>query len=434
MNKNDKDTFTRRIINSTLGNAIDFSLEHRFFNSISLIAIIVSVISFTANLILELGPAQVLFTLAGIIIFGSLYYFSRVKKKSKYLVLIFFLVTTGILTNMWFVNSGLSGPIPFVLFLVITGIIIVLKGNQRIFMLIFSAVQLIGLIIVEYLHPELITLYESISVQYIDMGISLFYSLFLVGVFIAIIMKNFNDYRLRAEESDKLKSNFLANMSHEIRTPLNGIIGFAELLSEPGLSIEKRKEYFEIIDQNSEHLLNLINDIIDLSKIETGFMKVDYHNVNINYLMDEIASFFKPEVEKESLGNVEIRTNYLLKDDFIITTASVRLKQILMNLVKNAIKFTKTGYIEIGYLIEKETTVVFYVKDTGVGLSPNQQKYIFDRFMQADNSEAVRESGAGLGLSITKSFVELLGGKIWIESSPENGSTFYFTLPLKVNK
>ena len=230
----------------------------------------------------------------------------------------------------------------------------------------------------------------------------------------------------QAEESDRLKSAFLANMSHEIRTPMNGILGFADLLKEPGLTGEEQQEYIQIIGKSGNRMLNIINEIIDISKIEAGLMKLDLKDSNVNEQIDYIYTFFKPEVEAKGI-NLAFR-NFLPPNEAILKTDREKVFAIFTNLVKNAIKYTNEGYIEIGYC-KKDNYLEFYVKDTGIGIPKNRQEAIFERFIQADITDRKAYQGAGLGLSITKSYVEMLGGKIWVVSDEGIGSTFYFTLP-----
>jgi len=238
-----------------------------------------------------------------------------------------------------------------------------------------------------------------------------------------------------AEESDRLKSAFLANMSHEIRTPMNGILGFAELLKEPGLTGGEQQEYIRIIEKSGARMLNIINEIIDISKIEAGLMKIDMQETNINGQIEYIYTFFKPEVETKGMKlffNTPLPAN-----EATITTDREKLYAILINLVKNAIKYSKEGTIEIGYKrVEthgRASLLQFYVKDTGIGIPENRQEAIFERFVQADIADKMAYQGAGLGLSITKAYVEMLGGKIWVKSEVGIGSRFYFTLPYNTN-
>lgn len=240
--------------------------------------------------------------------------------------------------------------------------------------------------------------------------------------------------KMQAEKSDRLKSAFLANMSHEIRTPMNGILGFAELLKEPNLSGDEQQKYIKIIEKSGARMLNIINDIVDISKIEAGLMKLDITETNINEQIEYIYTFFKPEVEAKGL---KLSINTPLQKAFIKSDRE-KVYAILTNLVKNSIKYTEKGSIEFGYtMIEsalEQPILQFYVKDTGIGISKERNQAIFERFIQADISDAKAKQGAGLGLSITKAYVEMLGGTIWVESNEGMGSTFYFTLPYNPEK
>jgi len=234
----------------------------------------------------------------------------------------------------------------------------------------------------------------------------------------------------KAEESDRLKSAFLANMSHEIRTPMNGILGFAELLREPGLTGEMQQKYIEIIGKSGKRMLNIINDIVDISKIEAGLMTLDIKESDINEQIEYAYTFFKPEAEAKGI-KLSFK-NTLPRKEAIIKTDSEKLYAILTNLVKNAIKYTKAGSIEFGYKMaetQSNASLQFYVKDTGIGIPKNRQEAIFERFIQADIADKMAYQGAGLGLTISKAYVEMLGGKIWVESEEGIGSTIYFTLP-----
>ncbi len=234
----------------------------------------------------------------------------------------------------------------------------------------------------------------------------------------------------RAEESDRLKSAFLANMSHEIRTPMNGIIGFAELLKEPGLTGEAQQEYISIIEQSGARMLNIINQIVDISKIEVGLMKLEMKESNINEQIEYIYNFFKPEAETRGI-KLSFK-NPLPAKEAIINSDREKLFAILTNLVKNAIKYTKEGVIEFGYNLKRNSEAIeleFYIKDTGIGIPIDRQSAIFKRFIQADIEDRMAYQGAGLGLAITKAYVEMLGGRIWVESEVGIGSTFFFTMP-----
>jgi len=242
----------------------------------------------------------------------------------------------------------------------------------------------------------------------------------------------------KAEESDRLKSAFLANISHEIRTPMNGILGFAELLKTPDLTPDTQNRYIHIIEQSGKRMLNIINDIVDISKIEAGQMIIHLEETNVNQLLKDLLVFFTPEANSKGL---KLSLSMKLTDEkSIIQTDHTKLAQILSNLIKNAIKFTKSGSIEFGYNSNgvetlhatslHATSMQFFVKDTGVGIPEDQIDMIFERFRQGSVSLTRAYEGAGLGLSISKAFVNMLGGKIWVESEPDEGSIFFFDLPV----
>ncbi|MDY0104046.1 MAG: PAS domain S-box protein [Lentimicrobium sp.] len=234
----------------------------------------------------------------------------------------------------------------------------------------------------------------------------------------------------KAEEADRLKSAFLANMSHEIRTPMNGILGFSNLLKEPQLTGDQQQKYINIIERSGTRMLNIINDIIDISKIEAGLMNLNISNTDIKEKIEFIYIFFKPQVEEK--GMQFIFKNTLSAKEATIRTDSEKLYSILTNLVKNAIKYSNKGTIEFGCL-KKGETLEFYVKDTGIGIPKDRQSAIFERFIQADITDKMARQGAGLGLAISKAYVEMLGGKIWLDSEEGIGTTFYFTLPYNAN-
>ncbi len=240
----------------------------------------------------------------------------------------------------------------------------------------------------------------------------------------------------KAVESDRLKSAFLTNMSHEIRTPMNGILGFAELLKEPNLKDDQQLEFINVIQKSGKRMLNIINDIVDISKIESGQMEIAVNEVDVNEQIKSLHAFFKPEADQKE---IKLTIGGLLaKDNSVINTDPVKLNSILTNLLKNALKYTDKGYIEVGVSTSSTTNLKadsepdelkFYVKDTGIGVPKERQHVIFDRFIQADIEDKDARQGAGLGLSITKAYIEMLGGEIRLESQEGSGSTFYFTIP-----
>ncbi len=234
--------------------------------------------------------------------------------------------------------------------------------------------------------------------------------------------------KAKAEESDALKTSFLQNMSHEIRTPLNAICGFSSFLNGDELSDEKRKSFATIIQNSSHQLLSIVNDILTIASLETHQEKVNIEEVNLNELILDLHAIFKQQAINKNISIHSLRP--LSDEDSRIYCDKTKLTQVLTNLVGNAIKFTREGTIEFGYRIKGES-IEFEVKDTGIGIKNEDQIKIFERFRQADYSISKTYGGTGLGLSISKGFVELMGGKIWVESKLGEGSIFRFNLPFK---
>lgn len=232
----------------------------------------------------------------------------------------------------------------------------------------------------------------------------------------------------KAEESDKLKTAFLQNISHEIRTPLNAISGFTDLLSDPNLSPQTQSEYIKIIQNSSSRLTSIISDIITISALETNQEELRYSNVCINSIIGELNAVFEQQASQK--GPILYSKRVLNEEQANVLTDRTKVTQILSNLISNSIKFTNEGFVEFGCVL-KGNSLEFFVKDSGIGIEPEFHEKIFERFRQADRSINRLYGGTGLGLAISKAFLDLLGGKIWLNSEPNKGSVFYFTIPYK---
>jgi len=223
----------------------------------------------------------------------------------------------------------------------------------------------------------------------------------------------------KAEESERLKSAFLANMSHEIRTPMNGILGFLELLKEPDLSETSKTEFIKIVNKSGQRLLNTINDIIEISKIDSKQITIQKTRFSITTLLKDLIAFFQPEAHQKGL---KIQTN-IPENCIEIESDKVKLESVFTNLIKNAIKFTEKGFVEVDLELTNEQLLV-HVKDTGTGIPEDKKERIFERFVQGDTSYSRLYEGAGLGLSITKEYLTLLNADIWFSSKKGEGTTF----------
>ena len=235
----------------------------------------------------------------------------------------------------------------------------------------------------------------------------------------------------KAEESDNLKTAFLANLSHEIRTPMNGILGFADLIKNENLAPDVISKYIHIIESSGERMLRLINDLIDISKIESNQIVFHYEKTNLNELIDEIYNFFILQANEKSIKFTCEKGLDNSESDIIID--KLKMGQVLSNVLNNALKFTKEGTIHFKYKLENNK-IIFSVKDTGVGILPGMEEVIFERFNQAENNFLKETEGLGLGLSISKSFIEKMGGKIWVESEYGKGAEFFITIPFEGDK
>jgi PAS domain S-box-containing protein len=248
------------------------------------------------------------------------------------------------------------------------------------------------------------------------------------------VLKNQKEH---AEEADRLKTAFLANMAHEIRIPTNAIIGFTDLLAKSAFTQEQKKEYLNYISNSGKDLLHLIDDILDISKIEAGQIKITKTTCQVNEIISELKASYTVEKKLKGKEQILLQTSCGIEDEyFAIYSDPHRLKQILNNLISNALKYSEKGTIQFGYTIEANENITelkellkFYVKDTGIGIAPEKHKDIFERFIRIEDKYVQSYSGTGLGLSISKTLVEHLGGKIWVESVVGEGTSFFFTIP-----
>ncbi len=237
--------------------------------------------------------------------------------------------------------------------------------------------------------------------------------------------------KLKAEEGERLKSSFLANLSHEIRTPMNAINGFTDLLINTKLNKEEKSEYLKIIEKSGKNLVSIIDDLIEMSKIESNQVTPNFGNINLESCIAELYETIKITIPKSKGIDFRVMKNLRPASHNIIADET-KLKQVLVNLVTNAIKFTEKGHVAFGYEVDEENNlIVFRIEDTGLGIDEDHHKHVFDRFKRVDSDVSIKVGGLGLGLAISKAYVELMGGEITLESKVKKGSVFSFSIPLK---
>lgn len=429
--RNVSNPYLRNLKTSLFGDESNFTFDHRFINSLSLGISITSLIGFVINLFLSMGINETLLTLINSIVYFLIYCLSRFFKKatiSKWTALLFAYV---VLSFLWINSAGSLSPIPYTYFLLVLCIVLLTDRWSRWILLILLALNVIFLFYYEHHFPERMLPYKNEEDRWIDILSSVILYLGLASIIMGYAKSGYIKEKINAQKADKLKTAFLANMSHEIRTPMNAIMGFTGLLKNQSLPEEKREKYYKTVDESVDYLLRLIDDILDISRIEADEMIILPRKINLDELLTHIELIHRPLIKPDKKETLRLYFENA-GNNTVIETDSARLEQILSNLVSNAVKFTQKGYIRFGYREEKKN-VLFYVEDTGIGIEEKDKPSVFDRFVKLDSTNfEILHRGTGIGLAISKKIVELMSGRIWFESAPDRGTVFYFTLPFKV--
>jgi len=412
-------------INTIVGNREQMEPDRYFITVTCLVASIFLFVLCAIHLIMNFSYKPVLFAGGSSLVMLGLYYFIRFKRCLFWPKVILTFFGLIMLDFTWYAKFLSNGPVLFFILIFGALVIWVWEGKSLIIMLSFYALNILVLFIIDYNAPEYLFNYPDDRKRSVDIFLSFILYATLMIFLLYVVKQEFTRQKEKAIRSDKLKSAFLANMSHEIRTPMNAIVGFSRLL-QMDITNDNKNKYSRIIQSSSDNLLRLINDIIDLSKIEAGDMEIKYADLNLKDVFTELMDMYKIELAKREKQDITLDFTLPGKDLFIHSDA-LRLKQVLINLLDNAIKYTDQG--KILFAVEKkDKKLVFSVKDTGSGIKAEDQKRIFDQFTKVDYHD-LNIGGTGIGLSIVVRIVEMLKGEIWLNSLEGEGSHFYFAIP-----
>ncbi len=383
-------------------------------------------VSAISNPLLNLPPSVIFANLLSAILLSGIYYITRFQRKYSLGRKLYILFAFVLLNFLWFQTAGSSGPTLIYIVAFVPMVAFMLENKFHVYAYLAIGLNTTILLLLEAYSPSLITLYESDFYRVIDI-LSVAVIFFAFEIPLVIHTKNLViKQRNKAQQSEKVKTSFVTHLSHEIRTPMNAIIGFSELLNQTDLPEEDRTQYITVINENCNSLLNLLNNIINISKIEEEQTKVSISTFNPQELLNRVHSTLSYMTHS---GSVDLRvspTNVSceLKSDITL------LYQILINLTYNALKFTEKGFVDIGYSID-EDYLTYIIKDTGIGITKDKQQTIFNKFEQDYRNNTINNfNGSGLGLTICYMLSKLIRGKISFQSTENVGTTFYLKIPL----
>ncbi|WP_185957393.1 sensor histidine kinase [Saccharicrinis carchari] len=425
---------TRAIFGFSIERWIDSKIgklnSQEIFEQILKLCIFLAASATVGNIILNLGNALIMATLFITLFFSLLYFFSHYKGYYPTSVKIFVASQFLILNVLWLTNGGSYGPTLLIFQAFIPMFIFFTELKRKLLIVFLLFVNVHVLFALEYFFPQLIRAYPNPGVRLFDTLVITFLFFIVEIPLLYFIQKQFIAQSLQAINSEKVKSAFLANMSHEIRTPMNAIIGFSELLGEPELDEDTKKQYVNIIKDNGNVLLQIINNIMDASKLESGLIEVNNSNTAIKPMLERLYNSHLPQIPSDKQVELICQVPRQLENITFFTDALL-LHQILSNLITNAIKFTDKGYVKFGMEASATTHpewLRFYVIDSGKGISQKSQAAIFQRFNQGHFNIKDKEGGVGLGLSISNELAQKINGTIELESDGKTGSAFYVIL------
>jgi signal transduction histidine kinase len=425
----DKEKFRKLLAINT--EALDF--QEALFLRMLQITLLLSFIGAITNILIALPVFVSATSIAVFLTILSIYILAVHKIAVEWAKKVYVITIFLIFNVLWFYNGGIESPVLFMSVLFYTVFIFLTNGAFQKWVIYSYIINVAFLLTVQYFKGDWITGYESIQQKTIDHSVM---SIIVLGTAIPLILfiqKSYITGKSKAEESERIKSSFLANMSHEIRTPMNSILGFSELLRDPDIEETDRSYFLDIIRDNGKVLLQLLNNIMVLSKLDAKLVRPQNQQIAVRRIFEQVQYSFTQDIAMKGELAFEMAIP-AGRENLTIFTDELMLYQILSNLVGNAIKYTFKGHVKLGCSVDEiQNKIIFYVEDTGAGIDDNQKAIIFKRFRQGDENFTRQYSGVGLGLAICQELTELLEGKIWFESKFKEGSTFYVALPFRKN-
>jgi two-component system CheB/CheR fusion protein len=406
-----------------------YDFERQFLMPLSLTAIFFALASIFLNIFMGFNTVLIIAPFVSSAVFLVVYFMAKNDYHITLAKWLFIGFTMFIINVIWYYNCGSRGPWFFLLVLLYSYLIFMMSGKQLLILSIVLVINVLALYFFEYTHPDALGKYPNNNARLLDAYSAILLSGASAYVLMTIAKRAYLTQYQKAKMADKLKSSFLANMSHEIRTPLNAIVGFSNLLADGTIKEDEREEYISIINSSNETLLQLIDDILDVSMIEANQVKISREHFSVNELMRNLEKTYAAILSKKRGNAVKLKLN-MPKDNYWITSDPIRINQVIINLLNNAVKFTEKGSITFGFGPEDDK-LRFFVKDTGIGIEKNHLNYLFDRFYKIEDNNKKLYRGTGIGLYLCKKITEMLGGTIHVKSELGKGSEFYFYLPAK---
>lgn len=393
----------------------------------SMATILIGLMSILSNLIIEIDLPVLHISYTAVVIYTML---AIIIKRGLWLSLaeyIFVIVSLVFINMLWLFNYGHNGPALFHFVLIFSIIIFLWKGKKLFIASLVIIINLIILCYIEYNYPDIVGNYDDRTFKIFDIYLTLLTFLVLFYALMRAVKISYLREYEKAKQSDKLKSSFLENINHEIRTPLNAIIGFSSLISDDTITRDQVKEYSELIDESNEALLRIIDDIILVSSLESGEISSKSELCNLDNLMASLHKTFKHQLIKKKKPHIKLNVSEPNITDEVFTD-KIRVQQVFIRLMDNAIKFTEKGSITFGYRVGTEE-ITFYIADTGIGIPSKYGNRVFERFYKINNKHNTNERGTGVGLYICKKIIDSMGGTISYSSDVGKGTAFSFTIP-----